>query len=85
MAKKKSITPEKKECNRQKAKHRRLMKILICLATLTTICAVLLAAKVVSHEADLAESMRELAELPQLPETSELEWATTGESLSKAR
>ena len=76
MAKKKSIAPEKKERNRQNAKRRRLTKILICLAALTTICAVLLAAKVISHEADLAASMRELATLPQLPETPELEWAT---------
>ena len=75
-AKNKHNKDEKKECGRQGTKGRRLTGVLICLAMLTTICAVLLAVRVVSHEADLAAMQREYEALPELPDTSQPEWTT---------
>lgn len=72
MAKKKTVTAEKKERCKQKTKNPRRMKIIICLAMLTTICAIVFAVRVIRYEVDLAVSKRELAALPVLPETTEI-------------
>jgi len=77
MSKKKLSAYEEREKSRlSAAKRRRRTRVLICVAVLTTVCAVLLAAAVISHEVDLAAALREFAALPQLPETQELEWTT---------
>ena len=67
---------KKKETGRHKAKRRSLTVILICIATLTTICGTVLAARVLPQKADLAASQRELSSLPMLPDTPGVIWST---------
>jgi sortase B len=76
-AKKKKI-PSKSKGKKipSKSKVKKVTPILICLAIFTSLCAVILAVRVVSHESEIAESRREIAELPALPETSAIVWST---------
>ena len=51
-------------------------RVLVCLAMLSTLCAVLLAVRVISHQVGLAGLRREIAGLPELSDNPELEWTT---------
>lgn len=61
MAEKKGISKKNKESLKQ--------RILIFLAMLLSLCAIVLAGKVIEYRTDLAASKRELAALPALPQT----------------
>jgi len=82
---KKTVKAEKREEYSQKTKGNRLTQILVCLAVLTSICAIVLAVKVIPQELEIAAAGRELDVLPQLPKTSTVVWSVLNTYEEKMR